>query len=93
MSHVANAARQHRIARVDVHLVSKPVAAGFADSTRTVVCVGFTVVRVTTDQGLEGIGLTYHEVGGEATRSLIRHNIAPRIVGRDPLETEVIWNV
>lgn len=92
MSHAATKAPEHRIARVDVHLVSTPVAAGFADATRTVECVGFTVVRVTTDQGLEGIGLTYHEVGGEATRSLIRKNIAPRIMGRDPLETEVLWN-
>jgi len=81
----------HRIARVDVHLVSTRVASGFADATRTVECVGFTVVRVTTDQGLEGFGLTYHEVGGEATRSLILNNIAPAIIGRDPLETEAIW--
>jgi L-alanine-DL-glutamate epimerase-like enolase superfamily enzyme len=92
MTHALHDTRRHRIARVDVHLVSKNVAGGFADATRTVECVGFTVVRITTDQGLEGIGLTYHEVGGEATRSLILNNIAPRIMGRDPLETEVIWN-
>jgi L-alanine-DL-glutamate epimerase-like enolase superfamily enzyme len=82
---------QHRIAKVGVHLVSSPVPAGFADATRTVETIGFTVVRITTDQGLEGFGLTYHEVGGEATRSLILHNIAPRIIGRDPLDTEVLW--
>jgi L-alanine-DL-glutamate epimerase-like enolase superfamily enzyme len=91
MSRPAEAIR-HRIAAIDVHLVSVPVTAGFADSTRKVESVGYTVVRVTTDQGLEGIGLTYHEVGGEATRSLIRHNIAPKIIGRDPMDTEVIWN-
>lgn len=85
------ASLRHRIARVDVHLVSAPVPSGFADATRKVESVGFTVVRVTTDRGLEGIGLTYHEVGGEATRSLILRNIAPKIVGRDPLETEAIW--
>ena len=49
------------------------------------------IVRVTTDQGLEGIGVTYHEVGGEATREVIRRNMAPRLIGRDPLETEAIW--
>jgi len=81
----------HRIAEVRVHLVSAPVPAGFADATRTVECVGYTVVRVITDQGLEGLGLTYHEVGGEATRGLIRHNIAPRLIGRDPFETEALW--
>jgi L-alanine-DL-glutamate epimerase-like enolase superfamily enzyme len=82
----------HRIAAVDVHLVALPVAAGFADATRKVECVGYTIVRVRTDQGLEGIGLTYHEVGGEATRSLIQYDIAPKIIGRDPMDTEVIWN-
>jgi L-alanine-DL-glutamate epimerase-like enolase superfamily enzyme len=46
---------------------------------------------VTTDHGLEGIGVTYHEVGGEATRELIARNITPKLIGRDPLETEAIW--
>ncbi len=83
--------RQHSIKRVDVHLVASPVRAGFADATRKVETVGYTIVRVTTDQGLEGVGVTYHEVGGEATRSLIAHDIAPRLAGRDPFETEALW--
>jgi len=82
---------QHRIAKVETHLVSTSVADGFADSTRKVEVIGYTIVRVTTDQGLEGIGITYHEVGGEATRSLIEYNIAPRLIGRDPFETETLW--
>ncbi len=82
----------HRIAKIDVHLVASPVPGGFADATRKVETIGFTVVRVTTDQGLEGIGLTYHEVGGEATRELIRRDIAPRLAGRDPVETDALWH-
>lgn len=82
----------HRIRKIDVHLVSEPVAGGIADSTRKVETIGFLVVRLTTDQGLEGIGVTYHEVGGEATRELILRNMAPRLIGGDPLDTEVIWN-
>ena len=83
--------RRHKIAKIDVHLVSAQAPDDLADATRKVETVGFTVVRITTDQGLEGVGLTYHEVGGEATRALIQRNIAPKIIGRDPLETEVIW--
>ena len=49
------------------------------------------MVRVTTDQGLEGFGITYHEVGGEATRYLVLKSIAPKLIGRDPFDTEVIW--
>lgn len=83
--------RQHRIAKVDVHLVSSEVPNGIADSTRKVETIGFLLVRVTTDQGLEGIGVTYHEVGGEAAREIIRRNMAPRLIGRDPLESEALW--
>ncbi len=81
----------HKIKEIDVHLVSLPVTAGLADATRKVESVGYTVVRITTDQGLEGMGLTYHEVGGEATKALILHDLAPKLINRDPFETEVIW--
>lgn len=81
----------HRIADVRVHLVSEPVQTGFADATRKVESIGFVIVRVVTDQGLEGIGFTYHEVGGEATKDLIDINMTPRLVGRDPLATEDIY--
>lgn len=83
--------RQHKIAKVDVHLVSSEVPNGIADSTRKVETIGFLLVRVTTDQGLEGIGVTYHEVGGEAAREIIRRNMAPKLIGRDPLESEALW--
>lgn len=83
--------REHKIQKVEVHLVSMPVTGGFSDATRKVETLGYTIVRITTDQGLEGIGVTYHEVGGEATKALIVNNIAPKLIGRDPLETEVIW--
>jgi len=82
---------QHKISKVDVHLVSVPIKAGFSDATRKVETVGYTIVRIATDQGLEGFGITYHEVGGEATKSLILKNMAPKLIGRSPLETEVIW--
>jgi L-alanine-DL-glutamate epimerase-like enolase superfamily enzyme len=82
----------HRVARIDVHLVSTAIAGGLADSTRKVERLGYTIVRVTTSEGLEGIGVTYHEVGGEATKALILNNIAPRLIGRDPLATEAIWH-
>jgi L-alanine-DL-glutamate epimerase-like enolase superfamily enzyme len=81
----------HRISKIDVHLVSSAVPAGIADATRKVETIGFVIVRITTDQGLEGVGVTYHEVGGEATREVIRRNIAPKLIDRDPLETEAIW--
>jgi L-alanine-DL-glutamate epimerase-like enolase superfamily enzyme len=79
------------IADIQVHLVSMPVAGQLADATRKVEALGYLIVRMTTRSGLEGIGVTYHEVGGEGTRGVIEHGIRPRLLGRDPLETEVIW--
>src|SRR3712207_2218308 len=81
----------HTIKDVQVHLVSASVPGGYADATRRVETIGFTIVRITTDQGHEGFGVTYHEVGGEATKVLIDRAMTPKLVGRDPLETEVIW--
>ncbi len=83
--------RDHKIRDIKVHLVSQPVTGGFADATRKVECIGFTIVRVTTEDGIEGFGVTYHEVGGEATKMLIEKNIAPKLIGRDPFETEKLW--
>lgn len=82
---------ENRIAQVKVHLVSMPVNGGFSDATRKVETVGYTIVRLSTEDGLEGFGVTYHEVGGEATKTLIEKNIAPRLIGKDPFETETIW--
>ncbi|QXT63722.1 mandelate racemase/muconate lactonizing enzyme family protein [Tessaracoccus palaemonis] len=79
------------IERVVVHLVSAPVPGGLADATRKVESIGFTIVRIFTANGVEGIGVTYHEVGGEATKTLIDKAIAPRLIGRDPFDTEVLW--
>src|SRR3954470_20444939 len=71
---------EHRISGVEVHLVSMPITGGFADATRKVETLGYTIVRVHTDTGLEGIGFTYHEVGGEATKVLIERNFTPRLL-------------
>jgi L-alanine-DL-glutamate epimerase-like enolase superfamily enzyme len=81
----------HKIRAIDVHLVSAPVPGGLSDATRKVETIGYLIVRIATDQGLEGIGVTYHEVGGEATRELILRSMRPRLLDRDPLETEAIW--
>ena len=79
------------IKKVDVHLVSHPITAGFTDATRKVENIGYVIVRITTNQGLEGFGVTYHEVGGEAIKTLILNNMAHKLMDRSPFETEVIW--
>lgn len=84
-------ATEQKIAKVEVFLVAYPVKAGLTDATRKVENIGYTIVQLTTDQGLTGFGVTYNEVGGEATKVMIETNIAPRLIGKSPFETEVIW--
>lgn len=82
----------HKIAKVEVKLVSTPICTGAADATRKVESIGFLIVKLTTDQGLEGFGVTYHEVGGEATQVLIEKNIKEKLIGVDPFATDVFLN-
>jgi L-alanine-DL-glutamate epimerase-like enolase superfamily enzyme len=82
---------EHQIDDVRVHLVSHPLDGNLSDATRKVESIGFTIVRVHTSSGFEGIGITYHEVGGEATKELILRNMKPRLLGRNPFATEEIF--
>lgn len=82
---------RHVIREVRADLIASPVQTGFQDATRKVETVGMCVIRVNTDQGLTGIGVTYHEVGGEAIKEMIERYYGPKLIGRDPFETEEIW--
>ena len=47
-------------------------------------------VRIHTDDGLTGIGEASPMQGGRASLAMIRHDIAPMLVGRDPLDHAVL---
>ena len=80
-----------KITGIDVTLCETSVKGNFADSTRNVETIGFVVVQVHTNQGAQGIGVTYHEVGGEAIRDFIKYAVEPKITGRSPFETEALY--
>jgi L-alanine-DL-glutamate epimerase-like enolase superfamily enzyme len=80
------------VSSIDVYLVETPVKGNFSDSTRKVETIGYVVVDITTKQGVHGVGLTYHEVGGQAVKAMIDYDIAPNVIGRNPFETESIYS-
>ncbi len=80
-----------KITSIDVTLCETSVKGDFADSTRNVETIGFVVVQVNTDRGIQGMGVTYHEVGGEAIRDFIKYAVEPKLIGRNPFETEVLY--
>ena len=83
--------KQAKITDVKVYIVSKSPEGNLADSTRTIGDCGYLIVDIFTDSGINGIGLTYHEVGTDAMRSFILSSIKPLIMGMDPLQHEVIY--
>ena len=61
-------------------------------STRTVSERHYTLVRVRTDEGVEGLGFCYcgNRAGWLVTQA-VRDLLAVHVVGRDPHDTEAIW--
>jgi L-rhamnonate dehydratase len=80
------------ITGIDTYLIETKQKGNFADSTRKVETIGYVVVDVKTNDGLHGIGLTYHEVGGEAICDFIIKAIGQRYIGRSPFETEALYD-
>ena len=80
-----------KITDIRVRRCETTVKGNVNDSTRHVGTIGFVVVEVMTDQGITGIGVTYNEVGGEAVREFINCSLKPVLIGRNPLETETLY--
>ena len=50
------------------------------------------IVRITTDDGIVGTGYAYTVgTGGSAVVAMIRDDLAPQLIGRDPSKIEQIW--
>ncbi len=50
------------------------------------------IVRITTDDGITGTGYAYTVgTGGSAVVAMIRDDLAPGLIGRDPALVEQIW--
>lgn len=59
---------------------------GTFDSFRT------TIVRIRTDEGIEGYGECMVRAAAEPTKAIVDKMLAPALIGRDPLDVEAIAN-
>ena len=80
-----------KITKIESYEVIHQITDNLADSTRLVDKVGFVVVDIHTDSDLHGYAVTYHEQGGEAVQSFIKHVLEPGLVGRSPMEMTALW--
>ncbi|MGI9657291.1 MAG: mandelate racemase/muconate lactonizing enzyme family protein, partial [Gaiellaceae bacterium] len=82
-----------KIASVEVLTVRVPLARPIAFATRLVEARDYTLVRVTTDDGVAGIGFCYggHIAGDLPTRAVLEL-CGPVVLGEDPHRVEGLWH-
>lgn len=52
-----------------------------------------TVVRIGTDEGVEGIGEAFGLPASEITATIVAKHLGPLLIGRDPRDTTVLWEL
>ena len=83
-----------KITGIETHvLVGQLEGQSFGWSQRVTGTRQAVLCSITTDAGLEGVGEAFY-FGGPATvvATLIRDGFGPLLVGRDPMDTSVIWD-
>lgn len=83
-----------KITNIDTFILKSVLDKPFAYSQGWVTGRSTTVVRIRTDEGLEGWGETF-SVGlqpPEIAASVIEHALKPLVIGQDPFSSEVLWN-
>ncbi|HLF05223.1 MAG TPA: mandelate racemase/muconate lactonizing enzyme family protein [Dehalococcoidia bacterium] len=76
-----------KISSVQTSCLNIPVKVPVTEKPDT---VGLVLALVHTDEGITGIGIS-RELEMTATRELINRELAPFLVGKDPMATEKIW--
>ena len=76
-----------KVTQVKARCLSIPIKMPFTETPQK---EGLVIVHVETDTGLQGVGITrnWQSFG---VRELINREIAPFLIGKDPIDTEKIW--
>src|SRR5258708_12574375 len=82
-------AKLERVEILQVDLVPKAVR---TDAIQSFAAQETPMVRIHTSDGIVGTGYSYTiGTGGSSVVALLRDHLAPRLLGRDPLDVEAIW--
>jgi len=79
-----------RIAKIEALPLSATMAPLRIATTTFTECRAL-IVRLTTDDGLVGIGESLVRTAGRATKALVEEMLAPAILGKDPLDAAGLW--
>ena len=81
-----------KIVRVEILQVDLVPKAVRTDAIQSFATQETPMVRIHTSDGIVGTGYSYTiGTGGSSVVALLRDHLAPRLLGRDPLDIEAIW--
>jgi len=82
-----------KIIQIDVYVVKSPLDIPFAFSQGWVHQRAATLVKITTQSGIEGWGEAFAQglEPPEIAASAVSHALAPLILGKDALSPAVLW--
>ena len=81
-----------RIAAVELLHVDLPPPVPRSDAIQSFVTQETPFVRISCDDGSEGVGYSYTiGTGGSSVLALLRDHLAPRLIGKDPAQIEALW--
>jgi L-alanine-DL-glutamate epimerase-like enolase superfamily enzyme len=81
-----------KIISVEARTVHIPLRQATAFARRQVTSRDYSLVKVRTDDGIEGIGHCYAgHSGGNVVTTAVREMLAPMLIGADANATELLW--
>ncbi|HEY8612975.1 MAG TPA: mandelate racemase/muconate lactonizing enzyme family protein [Roseomonas sp.] len=80
-----------KITAVETLVLDAPLATPWKFSTFSVRSLPATLVRLRTDEGVDGVGEAFTRLGGDAIAEIVHGALAPAVLGRDPNDVEAIW--
>src|SRR6201986_2754587 len=81
-----------KVVSVEARTVRIPLRQATAFARRQVTSRDYTLVRIRTEDGVEGIGHCYAgHSGGNVVTTAVREMLAPMLIGVDPHSTELLW--
>ena len=74
--------------------IDAPISIPHADALAKVIFKGYrtTLVRIETNEGVSGVGECMVRLAPTATRAIVEE-VAPVLIGRDPMDREAIWEL
>lgn len=81
-----------KITKVEAIPLMAPADRVIAMSQATIRAFYTTIVRITTDDGITGIGECMVRTAPSATKSVVDDMLTPVIIGKDPLDVEAIFD-